>query len=180
MHKLFGHTIVFLALMLAGCANSYRIERDGGASHPTVPLIAKTDRVLVTLPSDGAYGATRYQGSGQSTQQAVIASLAALGVSVAAGGPCDDPSAAAELGRQASVPWVVAPRIHQWEDRATEWSGLPDRIRIELRVIAIPADSPSDTTIVVGSSKWATFGGDHHQDMLLPALKPWADAIVKK
>ncbi len=180
MHKLFGHTIVFLALMLAGCANSYRIERDGGASNPTVPLIAKTDRVLVTLPSDGAYGATRYQGSGQSTQQSVIASLAAMGVSVSVGGPCDDPAAASAMGKQAGVQWVVAPRIHQWEDRATEWSGLPDRIRIELRTIATSSSSPTDITIVEGSSKWATFGGDHPQDMLLPALKPWAEAIVKK
>jgi hypothetical protein len=73
--------------------------------------------------------------------------------------------------------WQVVPTILGWEDRATEWSGLPDRIKIELRTID-PAGRSRDATIVSGSSKWATLGGDHPQDMLAPALAPWASELL--
>lgn len=172
--------LVAALLTLVGCTNTYRIERGTETEKQVQPLIAKGERVLVTTPQDGAYGATRYDGSGLSTQQAVVASLSGLGANVVAGERCDDPDAAAGLGKKANAQWVIYTRIHQWEDRATEWSGLPDRIRIEIRTISLPSGAPGDVTIVEGSSKWATFGGDHPQDMLLPALKPWADAIVKK
>ena len=167
-------------LLLVGCTNSYRVERSGDATKHVPPLIAGGERVLVTIPQDGAYGATKYEGSGLSTQQAIIASISGLGANAISGERCADPDAAAAHGKQANSKWVIYARIHQWEDRAIEWSGLPDRIRIELRTISLPSGSPSDITLVEGSSKWATFGGDHPQDMLLPAMKQWAEAIVSK
>jgi hypothetical protein len=167
-------------LALVGCTNSYRIERGPDAAKQVQPLIAKGERVLVTIPQDGAYGATKYDGSGLSTQQAVVASLSGLGANAIPGERCDDPDVAAAMGKKANAQWVVYTRIHQWEDRATEWSGLPDRIRIEVRTISLPSGAPRDITIVEGSSKWATFGGDRPQDMLLPALKPWADSTIKR
>lgn len=53
-------------------------------------------------------------------------------------------------------------------------------MRIELRTISVPSGAACDVAVVTASSKWATFGGDHPQDMLLPALRQWAEAIVRR
>lgn len=169
------HTRLILSLLVAlitssGCTNSYRLEQipltDRAGSDALV--VSDSTPVQVSLPIDGTYGEHCYLGSGRSAQQAVISTLRAVGVD-AQGAPSES---SPHVGGS-SRPWRVEPRIIEWEDRATEWSGKPDRIRIELNTVD-GTGKVIDAAVVSGSSKWATFGGDHPQDMLLPALTPWA------
>ena len=136
--------------------------------------------MLVCLPADGAYGAAVYANSGLSTQNAITSALSTSGLDVVKGTTVSEMSEAKAEGKQRQVAWIVLPIIHEWEDRSTEWSGLPDRIKIEIRTINSRTGALIDSTTVSGASKWATFGGDHPQDMLAPALKPWIKSILAK
>ena len=165
-----------VALFMQACTNTYKMEvlPIADAAEATKPPFLKVgDKVSVARPQDGQYGGKSYQGSGTMVQLAVIGCLKQRGVEAHA-------EVLPEGGDPATKPrcWSVKTSIMEWEDRATEWSGLPDRIRIELQTVG-PDGTLRDSTVVSGSSKWATFGGDHPQDMLTPALTPWAARLVK-
>jgi hypothetical protein len=116
----------------------------------------------------GAYGKHTYIGSGASVQREIIAALRLVGVDART----DQLSAASNFGQATSL-WRVTPLILEREDRATEWSGKPDRIRIELRTLD-PTGTLINATAIFGISKWVTLGGDHPQDMIRSAILPWA------
>ena len=60
----------------------------------------------------------------------------------------------------------MKPEILHWEDRATEWSGKSDRIEIQLVIYDAVTRKELANSSYTGTSKWATFGGDHPQDLL--------------
>jgi hypothetical protein len=167
--------LLVLAMLTLGCSNTYKMERlpleaptaSTGTSLPTLRL---GDPVVVSKPSDGRYGDKVYAGSGTMVQLALVSCLKSNGL---------DAVARVEGNGAVTGPnkWQVVPTILEWEDRATEWSGLPDRIKVEIRTID-PEGRPRDVTIVSGSSKWATLGGDHPQDMLAPALAAWGTQMT--
>ena len=173
-----GGLFAFVLLMQA-CSNTYKLEALPLDSAPGIvsssePMMGVGDEVAIALPKDGQYGETVYAGSGNMVRLAVINCLSSKGLLVVT----TDEAGVAVAKRAEVHKWQVKPIILEWEDRATEWSGKPDRIRIELQT----TDSDGricDRVVVSGVSKWATFGGDHPQDMLTPAISPWASRLVK-
>jgi hypothetical protein len=62
--------------------------------------------------------------------------------------------------------YLVYPTILHWEDRATEWSALPDRVEVKVDIIEAATANLIDSVVITGKSGLATFGGDHPQDLL--------------
>ena len=83
------------------------------------------------------------------------------------------------VARSERLQYLVQPRILHWEERATEWSGKPDRISIRLELIEVSSGETLDTTVLSGKSRWATFGGDHPQDLLPDPLSRYANALFE-
>jgi hypothetical protein len=166
-------------LLMQACSNTYKFEAlplDAATdvARSSDPLMSVGEQVAISLPKDGQYGETVYAGSGNMVRMAIINCLSAKGLMAVS----TEEAGLGAVGRAEKHNWQVKPIILEWEDRATEWSGMPDRIRIELQT----TDSEGrlcDRAVVSGVSKWATFGGDHPQDMLAPALGPWAARLVK-
>jgi hypothetical protein len=80
--------------------------------------------------------------------------------------------------KEASIFHIYAiPEILQWEDRATEWSGIPDKIEIKLSVYESGTEEELASIIMSGKSKWFTFGGDHPQDLLAKPLNKYIKTL---
>jgi hypothetical protein len=169
-------SLSFLLLAsLPGCTNTYTLERiplETPAADVEHQRLNVGGRIIVSQPLDGRYGNKVYTGSGIMVQLAVVECLQARGLDAVSR---DDLSGADQAAITGS--WNITPTILEWEDRATEWSGLPDKIRIKLLTLD-NAGRLYDATIVSGSSKWATLGGEHPQHMLRPALRPWVDQLL--
>ena len=71
--------------------------------------------------------------------------------------------------------YLIVPLVVHWEDRATEWSGRPDRIVIEVRAVDVPSEKTLSLGSVAGKSKWVTFGGDVPEDLLDLPLGVYVD-----
>lgn len=106
--------------------------------------------VSIIKPQPGSYGATRYPESLDSARRKAVA---------------------------ANVAYVFEPTILNWEDRATEWSGLPDRITVRTVIWNAKTGSEVASTLARASSKWATFGGDHPQDLLPDLMANFVDRL---
>lgn len=153
--------LVGLALcgLLAGCASTY--NRHVIAQPPGKLAVGAS--VRIATPGDGRYGDDTYAGSGAMTAAAFRAAFARFSNRVEVDGDC---SALACLQQGDPRDYLVLPEILHWEDRATEWSGKPDRIEVKVTVYSGSDGRVLASTIFTGKSKWATFGGDHPQDLL--------------
>lgn len=61
---------------------------------------------------------------------------------------------------------LIFPTILHWEDRATEWSMIPDKVEVKVDVINVRTGDVISSGIIKGSSGLVTLGGDHPQDLL--------------
>jgi len=73
--------------------------------------------------------------------------------------------------------YLVFSTILEWEDRATEWSMIPDKVSVKIVVFNVKTEERLSSTIVKGKSGWATFGGDHPQDLLPEPIEQYTDSL---
>lgn len=73
--------------------------------------------------------------------------------------------------------YYVKPVILHWEERATEWSGKPDVIEIQVVIYDTLSKKSIANSSFKGASKWATFGGDHPQDLLPEPTEKYVKAL---
>jgi hypothetical protein len=74
---------------------------------------------------------------------------------------------------------VLKPVILHWEERNTEWSGKPDRIEIQVLIYDTTTREVIASSRFSGKSKWATFGGDHPQELLPEPTNEFVDNLYK-
>lgn len=163
--------VLLLAILLSGCASTYK----------QTDLAMQTSRlengksVLIATPKNGAYGKYNYTKSGQMTALAVNAAFSKHTDKVEVASECSD-LLCLQKKSQTSYYYVI-PEILHWEDRATEWSGIPDKIEIKLTIFNARNNRKLASTIISGKSKWATFGGDHPQDLLPEPISKFVDSL---
>ena len=177
MKKYLFLTICLAALFMTGCTASYHQINVGHIDSGTKLEINKS--VFISTPKDGFYGNSVQNGSGQMTAQAVKAAFSRFTNKIKLSADCNDIEPCIKAAKEANYDYLVFPEVLHWEERATEWSGLPDRIEIKLSLYAIPSNKQISSIIIKGKSKWATFGGDHPQDLLPKPINNYVSTLYK-
>jgi len=145
---------------------------------PPATHLDKSASFYVTLPEDGQYDGTVYPNSGSMTAQAPRAALLVhLDKVVVGTTKGEDLTAALAQAKQQGLSNVVQTSILNWEDRATEWSGIPDKITLKLAIYDVKTGAVVSSTVTSASSKWGTLGGDHPQDLLPEPTKRFVDPL---
>ena len=164
--------LLTIAALLTGCASTYKQEV---VSAPSAKL-ERGKAILIATPKNGFYETKEYPASGRQTAAVTQAAFARYSSQVTVSSSCSDLPCLQAEGKP-NYSYFVVPQILQWEDRNTEWSGLPDRIEIKFVVIGAQGSGEIASTIISGKSKWATFGGDHPQDLLPEPIKQFVDGL---
>jgi hypothetical protein len=131
--------------------------------------------VAIATPANGSYEAKEYVASGQQTAAAVRSAFAKHVVEVTTVPGCAVLSCLTD--RQLSFGYFVVPEILHWEDRATEWSGIKDKLEVKLTVHDAKSGRVLASTVISGKSKWMTFGGDHPQDLLAEPIDAYVNSL---
>ncbi len=171
--------IIFLSLVvlgISGCCLSptYQQTRSPAVMQPRLSMNASA---LIGVSSDGDFLDEHYEGSGQATTQAI---LGAFGVFLLRAEVLSKKSSLEEGVEEAKLRGIthyVHPTIVHWEERATEWSGKPDRIEVRIQIIEVNSGGIVDTVTLSGKSKWFTFGGDHPEELLNEPLRQYATEL---
>lgn len=157
-------------LLVSGCSAKY-MQHD--ISAPSAKL-KNGKSLIIATPANGRYGNDTYHASGEMTASATRSAFAQYSNNVTVSPSCSE---IACLKNNQQFDYYVVPEILHWEERATEWSGLPDRIEVKLTVYAGETFEPVASTIFSGKSKWATFGGDHPQDLLHEPINSYIGSL---
>lgn len=166
--------LLFTAL-LASCTASHSLQRS--ANVPSPPKLTREGALYVSVPADGAYGAQVYEGSGAMTADAIVAAGTTRFERVERGTAPESPEEALQRAAQAGCRYCLHPTILLWEDRATEWSGRQDNVQLKLVLTEVEGQKLLDEVVLHGKSKWASFGGDHPQDLLPGAIEEYMAGV---
>ncbi len=121
---------VVLLIFLTACVSKYKTD---SFTPPSQPL-SKSDSAYVMLARDGAYGARTYPGSGHTVSRLLYGAILAHVSKAELATRVESRDDAIAAARKGGMSYVFDPVILNWEDRATAWSGRPDRITIRFSV----------------------------------------------
>ena len=165
--------ILALAVALSGCADSHQwMPQQTSTTH-----LKPSDRVFISVPVDGSYGEDVYNGSGRDTAQIIYASFARHSKAARLGRTALDYDDALVAAMAGGHDILILPTILHWEDRATEWSMIPDQVEVKIDVIKVQSGEIISSGIAKGESGIATFGGDHPQDLLPEPVETFVSAL---
>ena len=164
--------VVGLSAGLSACASTYTRQTVTAATSTLVT----TGSVLVAVPHDGSYGGDSYTGSGSATADAVRSAFSRYSNNVQVASGCSELDCL--QSSSGHYEYYVVPQILHWEDRATEWSGKKDKIEIKISVYST-GTAPIASQVINGKSKWATFGGDHPQDLLPKPINEYVTSLYR-
>jgi uncharacterized protein DUF4823 len=147
--------IVSIGIFLSGCAATYNQQI---LKSPTSKL-ERDKGVFISTPKNGWY---------VMTANALKAAFSRFSNNIYISEDCSGLECLKIIPTE-KYAYFAEPDILHWEDRATEWSGLPDRIEVKISIYDAALGAEIASAVKSGKSKWATFGGDHPEDLL-----PWS------
>jgi hypothetical protein len=89
----------------------------------------------------------------------------------------EQPNVAMTKAQELGATYLVTPMIVHWEDRATEWSGISDKVEVRITVRDVASGRTLASAVVSGSSGLWTFGGDHPQDLLPEPMDSYVGSL---
>ena len=116
--------------------------------------------VFISTPKNGWYGKTEYKNSGKMTASAMKAAFSKFSNNVYISEDCMGKECLSIISTEEYAYYVETEILH-WEDRATKWSGMPDRIEIRISIYDSRLKAEIASVVIDGKSKWTTLGGDH-------------------
>ena len=161
---------------LVGCADSHQLLRTGNATVKLDP----SKSIYISIPRDGRYGHINYQGSGVNASQIILMAFSKFSNTTETGHQYQSFNDALTYARNNGYSYLVFPTILEWEDRATEWSGIPDKASINIAIVNTESGKTIDSAIIKGKSGLATFGGDHPQDLLPKPVEEYVSSLFLK
>jgi Domain of unknown function (DUF4823) len=165
--------IILLVGLISGCVSKYKTD----AYQAPAETLRSNASAYVTMAQDGIYDSKPYLNSGRLVSTATTTAVSHHLPRVEQASKVEDLEEALSNAEKMGLTYVFQPTILHWEDRNTEWSGRPDRITIKVVVWDVTTKQNIASTVLRASSKWATFGGDHPQDLLPGAITPFVDKL---
>lgn len=161
---------------LAACADTHQVH----LGHQAASKLSADGIAYISVPENGRYGHTVYGSSGVMAAQIVAAAFGRHMRRIEQASSPQSTEQSLDSARKAGATYLVEPSILHWEDRATEWSGIRDKVELRISVLDAASGTVLETAVVSGSSGWATLGGDHPQDLLPKPTQEYVDGLFAK
>lgn len=166
--------IAGLMMVLLACGG-VRINRSMADPSFRMP---RDSPIYVTLARDGEYGGILQPGSGRAVSRALSEVLSYHNPRVSLAEGAEGAAEALESANALGAAFIVAPEVVSWENRATNWSGKPDRVQLLIRVLRVPGGRPLDaTTIRIEGPSVVDLGANGPGALLHGALADYAEQL---
>ena len=169
------YLILLFSLVAISCTHTYERVEIGDVS--TGNKLPKACKVYISAPEDGVYGPYNYHGSGRMTALSIQNAVLRYTNNVIISAEHETFQKGIEISKDKGFDYYIFPTILHWEDRRTEWSGRPDKIEVKIVIYNVTNGKEFDAIIIKGKSRWATFGGDHPQDLLRQPINEYISTL---
>ena len=173
-----GAVLLGLSLLLtSGCKSTYS---DRKVSNVPVPLLKSNTRVYVGMPFDATDRKEVAHSSGKQVAEAIYTAFARNTRPVFISRSHENMGEALESARRVNADYLVYPTIQEWKDRATEWSGVRDRLKLRVDLIDLETSEVVFAKEIEATGKFMTDGGDTPADLLQQPLDRYANDLFRR
>ena len=159
---------------LVGCADTHQLIILSGDTDVKLDV---EGTVYVSVPEDGAYYDKDYRGSGQKTTRIIQSAFARHIRNINAGREYEKYEVAINSARNNGAMYLIFPTILHWEDRATEWSSIPDKVEVKIEIVNVETSKTLSSVFIKGKSGIGTFGGDLPQYLLPVPIEKYVSSL---
>jgi hypothetical protein len=177
LQTLLAASVLFTLFFTTGCKSTYS-ETNLTAEPP--PLLRGTSRIYVAMPYDASFKKQVALNSGKHTAEALYVALQRYTRGVFMGRFPESAADATESARQHGSEYLIYPHIIKWEDRATEYSGVRDRLELKIDLINVADGKLAFSRDIAATGKWLTEGGDKPDDLLQQPIEEYVNALFRK
>jgi hypothetical protein len=166
-----------LVACAVGCQNTYKqdITEVKAAS---APMTSKS-RVYIAMPEDAMDKKEPVPSSGKRTALALQEAFTRQTKFVTVAKVPETLADAIEHARNVNADFVAFPTILEWKDRPTEWTGVRDRLQLQIDVIEVSTGETIRSTKIQGTSRWMTDGEDAPQDLLADPVDKFVRGLFR-
>jgi hypothetical protein len=177
--KMFRSLLICAALLAAcvGCQNTYKQNVTEVKPLPE-PMTART-RVYIAMPEDALDKNETVPASGKRTTLALQTAFQRHTKNVIAAKVPETFNDALEHARELACDYVAFPMILEWKDRPTEWTGVRDRLKMQIEIVAVASREVALTSTIEGVSRWMTDGGDAPQDLMTDPVDKFVRSLFR-
>jgi len=165
---------LFIIILYAGCVDTHSVMNTTPAGREA---LSPDSSFFIAVPKDGMYGSTIYENSGLMTSQEIYSAVSQHASRVIVGDKHQSFGEAEAFAKDSGYQYLIYSTILNWEDRATEWSGKRDKVKVKIDVVDLSKGLVANSTIIEGKSKWASFGGDHPQQLLADPIEEYFSSV---
>jgi len=164
-------------MCLTGCKSTYS-ETNVTTEPP--PLLGNSSRIYVAVPFDASFKNQVALSSGKRTAETLFVAFNRYTRSVHMGKFPESASDALENARRFNAEYLVYPNIVKWEDRATEYSGVRDRLELKIDLVNLQDAKLAFSREISATGKWMTEGGDTPGDLLEQPIEEFVNALFRR
>ena len=168
-------SVSLATLMFTGCQHTYDERRVGESSER--PRLNPDAIAYVAIPPDVRFKRGFAQESGKATAHALREEFAKYFRRAYLGRKIETFEEGLEMARAYQWSYYVYPTVLRWEDRATENWGRRDRLEIQVQVVDTVSGAVLDMTVLKGTSRWMTAGGDTPNDLLVEPIRNYVASL---
>jgi hypothetical protein len=170
--------LALVSLLFSGCQHRFEeiSSNPGGAR----PQLESQSTAYVPLPLDAMRKNKPIDNSGQITATIVRDALGRHVRQAYIGRRLESRSESLEAARRANCTYLVFATLLRWDDHATEYTAIRDKVEVKLEIHDVASGAVLDTVTLKGKSRVMTDGGDAPEDMLHEPIERYIASLFPK
>lgn len=165
--------LLALVLLVSGCA-SVRYTR---LIEEPAPKLNSSGSAYILAPVNGMYHGKEMTRSGKIMSNVVYSVFLKHFNRVEIAPVGEKYEEGFQKAKTGGFTYLINTKILLWEDHATEWSGLWDRIDMQLGIYDVSSSKLLDSIGFKGHGTWLTFGGYHPQNIVERSIDDYVDSL---
>lgn len=166
-----------LLVFATGCHTT--VKQTSSQVAPSGASLPPNARVYVALPEDAMDKHNPVPGSGKRTAIAIQDAFKRHTRNVLVGRSPETLEEAINHARDLNYEYVAIATLLKWEDRPTEWTGVRDKLKAKIDVVAVQTGELLRTTTIDAKGRWMTDGEDAPQDLLADPVDKFVRAMFR-
>lgn len=162
-------------ILFIGCATA-KIEHLSQTRNDS-NILQGGEHVFIALPKDGSFGEHHYKESGNYVQQYFFDNFLHYTDYVENATKILSLEDAKEEARKQKADILIYPVIVHWEDRNTYWSGLRDKVRINVIVYSLSNDKTLDKSSLYATNSRFTYINARPENRLKTIINPYVKQL---
>jgi hypothetical protein len=176
---MFRKLLICVVLFAAGAACQNTYKQNVVEVKPLAEQLTSKTRVYIAMPEDALDKKEPVPASGKRTALAIQDAFLRHTKNVLAAKIPETLNDALEHARELACDYVAFPTILQWKDRPTEWTGVRDRLKLQIDLVSVTSREVVRTSTIEGVSRWMTDGDDAPQDLIADPVDKFVRGLFR-